>query len=128
MAIEFKIATQAAGVGGLTLLSALATPVPTPLATHQPYQELEPLGNLTQRGTGFQSAEWTFPLLTLAQRAQLKTFCSGASAKVYIRTINQAGTYGNYLATLVWPLPEPRIRGGQLRDFVLRFEALEAAT
>lgn len=128
MTIDFKIGTQAGGVAGLTLLSALTTPVPTPQAVYQPFQELESLGSLTKRGTGYVSAEWTFPVLTLAQRTQLKTFSSGASATVCIRTINEAGTYANYWATLVWPLPEPRIRAGFLHDFVLRFEALEAAT
>lgn len=35
---------------------------------------------------GYASAVWHFPIVTNAQRAILKAFCSGASAEVYIET------------------------------------------
>ena len=126
MAHEFKIGTVAGGVGAITLLSALATPVPEPQASYRPYQKYILLGDLSQRGVGYSSAEWRFPRLTLAQRAQLRTFCTVASTNVYIRTINDAGAYANYLASMVWPEQDAAIQGGMVMNVIVRLEKLEA--
>ena len=121
---EFKIAALAGGVAGLALLSALTAPVPDPVSFWRDYQEQTELGNLTVRGLGYPSADWLFPRLTVAERTQLKTFCAGASAVVYIRTLNHAGSYANYKAVLVWP-QEERCRAGFFFETTLHLQRLE---
>jgi len=122
---EFSIAVYADGQGGLDLLSALTVPVPWPQASYRMYAETQDLADLTKIGVGWPSAEWRFPVLTLAQRHQLREFCATASARVYIRTIDDEGEYADYLAVMVWPEEDPAIRAGFVLDLVIRFEALE---
>lgn len=128
MAHEFKIGTIAAGLGAMTLLNALSTPVPEPQASYQLYQSYLTLGDLSKRGIGYPSAEWRFPRLTSAQRAKLRTFCTNASTTVYIRTIDDAGSYGNYSASMVWPEKDSAMVGGMYMDVIIRFERIEAAS
>ena len=122
---EFMIAAYDDGQAGLDLLSELTEPVPWPQASYKPYAEVEDLGDLTKLGVGWPSAEWRFPLLTLDQRNQLREYCETASARVYVRTIDDGGTYNDYLAVMVWPAEESLIQGGLVFDLVIRFEALE---
>lgn len=117
--VEYKIGTT---LGGMTLLSSLATPVPWPRATFS-MGERTTVASGAARDLGWMSAEWLFPLLTDAQRDQLRTFCTGASATVYIRTQDVDAVYRNYQAVLVWPDDEER-RGGLVFDLRLRFRAL----
>lgn len=61
-------------------------------------------GNI--KGRGFPFAEWHWPSLTFAQVKRLTDFIpsTDASAKVYMRTRLNDGTFANYYAVLVRPV------------------------
>lgn len=126
MSSSFMIAAYEDGVVGLTSLDELTTAVtPDPQFSYFPYAEYVKLGDCSLRGVGPSAAEWLFPFLLLAQRDQLAAFCTAASAQVYIRTPKGDGTFANFLAIMSLPEEEPPIKGGELRNYVVRFDALE---
>lgn len=122
---DFKIGTTLAGI---TNIESLATPLPVPRVTRPTY-ELVKLGNGSYRDVGFPYCTWTFPQLTKAQVTQLRTFCSGSSATVFIRTLTQVNgtTYANYQATMIWPDDEDA-RGGYEFGIEVRFETMVVQT
>lgn len=125
MSSSFKIATYAEGVAGLTALDELTTPVfPDPQFYFYPYAEYTRLGDGTYRGIGPSAAEWRLYFLTLAQRNQMASFCTTASAQVYIATPKGDGTFANFLATMSLPEEEPPIKGGQMENYLIRFDEL----
>jgi hypothetical protein len=101
MAYEFKIGTTSLNK---TLLSALATPVPDPKTDYKPFVELVNLGNGKVRGMGAPTVTWSWGYLTREQRDMLRTYCTGASASVFIRTRtnDNADTYDDYSAVMIW--------------------------
>ena len=121
---EYKIATLAGGVAGLTALSGLTTPVLDPVSFWQDFQEQVDLASQLVRGVGLPVAEWLFPVMSLAARSQLKSFCAGASAVVYLRTANNAGSYAIYKGVMVWPLQE-RCKAGMVFELTVKIKALE---
>jgi hypothetical protein len=113
-------------LGGMVTLASLG--VPDPKSTWQPYSELVPLDSGKERGVGFPVATWQFGYLTRAQRNALRTFCTGASAAVYIQTrkADNDDAYDDYSAIMVWPLAEDRDAGRRI-SFVIRFKHLVEA-
>lgn len=112
-------------LGGMTALSALTTPVPDPKTTYKPWSKPVTLGNGLVFGGGWKTITWYWKLLTPAQIEQLRSFCSGQSAEVYIAARQNVGdTWLAYKAVMVWPEEE--------RDFLRRmditvtFQRLEA--
>jgi hypothetical protein len=105
MAYEFKIATT---LGGLTLLQALTTPVLAPYWSYRPYRESTELIDHSVRGFGPAAVGWRWGFLTNAQRDQLRTFCPGDSAEIYIRTkkLDSDDSYTNMKVRMVWPAEE----------------------
>ncbi len=98
---DFKIGLTS---GTLTNIEALATPLPVPRAPFKPYARSQMAASGLSVGKGFASCIWIFSRLTPAQRTQLRTFCAGDGATVYIRTMtNEADAYANYLAIMHWP-------------------------
>src|SRR4030067_578795 len=123
MSSSFKIATYVAGVEGLTALDALAPSVnPDPQFFFYLYAEYVKLGDGTIRGVGASAAEWLFPQLTLSQRNVLDDYCTAASAQGYIATPAADGTFTIYLADMSLPEEEPPIKGGLLRNYIIRFD------
>ena len=124
---DFKIATLAQGVAGLTNLESLATPVDPPRWFFQPYVELVRLGSGLARGLGLPIAEWRWGIISGAQRDALRAYCTGASAEVYIATrkTDSSNAYANYKAVMVWPSEGEEVDATRRLDFVLRFEHLE---
>jgi hypothetical protein len=91
----------------MTPLDELDAPVKEPNSIFQDYSERLILGDGSARGVGAPVAIWTFELLEDANpRNQLKEFCPGASADVYIRTLRNDDTFGIYQAIMHWPLEE----------------------
>lgn len=126
MSSSFMIAAEAEGEEGLTALDALTTPVLVdPQFFFQPYRQRVRLGDGSYRGIGAPVAEWRFPLLSLAERNQLATFCSGASARVYIATPDNTGSFLHYLAVMLLPESEPANKAGLIQGYVVRFEQME---
>jgi len=112
---DFKIGTTSS----TTNIEALATSLPVPRAPFSPYQKTAIAASGLTIGKGFPSCQWIFSMLTAAQRTQLRVFCTGASATVYIRTMtNEADAYANYQAIMHWPESE-------LRDPSKRHDRLE---
>ena len=115
--------------GGMTNVEELTTPLPAPKSTFRPYSQLIRLGNGTARGGGWAVATWRFGFLSQAQRDQLRTFCTGASSSVYIKTRKNDSTdaYQVYTAVMIWPEEEEKQAGRRL-DFVIQFVNLQEYT
>ncbi len=111
--------------GGMTNVEELATPLPAPKSTFRPYSQRRNLGDGTVRGLGWVIATWRFGILKPALRDQLRTFCAGASAEVYIKTRknNTLDAYQVYTAVMIWPEEEEK-RAGRRMDFVIEFRNL----
>jgi hypothetical protein len=106
---SFKIGTSA---GTLTNIESLSTPLPVPRAPFKPYARASIANSGRSQGKGFPSCQWIFSRLTPAQREQLRTFCTGASAVVYIQTMTNdkdtphsvpSDSYQVYQAIMNWP-------------------------
>lgn len=111
---------------GMTALASLGTPVEYPKGEYEPYARYARLGDGLLRGFGLPVARWTFPLLTSEERDMLKTFCSGASATVFISTKLNDNTYDDFSATMMWPSEEHRWPGGHFSNLVIEFRDLVA--
>ena len=86
-----------------------------------------------QRGQGFPTARWEFDELSQAMVTQLRSFCSGQSASVYIKTRKNDGTFAIYSAIMLWPSDQMDHRAGAnanatglYTDLVFNFRRLQA--
>ena len=111
---------------GITALSALATPVMDPKSTFSPYSQDIRLGDGTVRGSGWATAIWSWAFLPRAARDQLRTFCPGKSAVVYIwtRTMDSSDVFGAYQAVMVWPTDSETRDFTRRTDFKIQFQRL----
>jgi len=109
--------------GGLTNLESLTTPVAPPKSSFIPYSQSLALGSGSVRGGGWATAIWSWGFLTQAQRNQLRTFCTGKSASVYINTRKNdtSDAYQVYTAVMVWPDEEIKDHGFRT-DFQIVFQ------
>ena len=124
---DFKIATQAAGVGALVTLKSLGIPNPHPI--YNPGVGVVKLGDRSARTLGAPSLQWHWGFVTYAQRDTLRTYCPGASAPVYIvsPTTEKVSGVSNaaqtYLCQMWWPAPltpeDPQT--GRRLQFVISF-------
>ena len=107
----------------LVNLADLSTAVMFPKSTFLPWQQAIPLGSGKSRGAGKPSTKWHFDFLPLAQRTVLRTFCSGKSSDVYIRTlVNDADAFKHFSAVMLWPDTEDKTAGRRLNiDFEFKF-------
>ena len=117
---DYKIGTTLAGMVNIETLG-----LPVPRSTFQTGERVT-LADGKMRELGWGKAEWVFPVLTTSQRSALRTYCTGVSANVYIRTLTADNTYSNYLAAMIWPEDEEQ-RAGFVFDLRVRFNLLEAA-
>ena len=108
---------------GIAELGSLTTPGPAPESTFNDYPDTARLQSGLTRGLGLPTAEWRYGYLTEAQFDQLKTFCSGLSANVYIATLNNSNTYARYSAVMVMPTSY-RMRNDNYLDFTITFNNL----
>lgn len=124
---DFEIGTT---LEGMTGLDQLTEPLPDPKSTYQDYAVTVALGSGGTIGQGFPVATWSFGTLTSAQRDQLKTFCAGASAAVFIQTklsSEESGTdeYAIFAAIMNWPFPEPGRTYTMRNAYTIEFTFLE---
>ncbi len=110
----------------LTNVESLTVPVPPPKSIYKPYSQMIGLGDGTVRGAGWPTAEWRWGYLTQAQRDQLRTFCTGASSNVYIRTriMDTADSYAYFQAVMVWPIESEERDASRRIDFAITFQKL----
>jgi hypothetical protein len=129
----FMIGTTQAG---MTNLEELAVPILPPRYTFTPFSVYSDLGNGMVRGGGWAEAKWIWnadnnDYIPTKQRDQLRQFCPGASATVYIQTyINDKDSSSGlpdavkkFQAVMIWPQGENRDAKVR-RDFVLQFRSL----
>lgn len=116
----------ASGSAATQNIEALTVPVPPPKSDFQPYADLIDLGDASVRGVGYARAEWRWGFLTRAQRDQLRTFCTGASAAVKIRTkiMDSADSYSYFTGVMIWPSLDEERDAGRRPDFVIKFRQL----
>lgn len=124
---DFKIGTTS---GGKVTLASLSIPNPHPV--WKDAVSKVKLGNNAARYLGAPVLEWHWGFLTAAQRDTLRTYCTGASADVFITTptTNKSGGVSNvavnYEAQMWWPSPETPEdpQTGRRLEFVLTFKQL----
>jgi hypothetical protein len=102
---EFMIGTTQTN---MVNIETLTVPLPVPRAVFRDYSETITAASGRTFGRGYPYCQWVFSLLSSEQRQQLKTFCPGSSARVYIRTLNNSDVYANYQAIMHWPEEEER--------------------
>lgn len=117
---EFMIGTSEMD---LTNIEELDVPLEIPKSEYYPYARTVNKGNGGKRGVGFAMAGWTFPLLTVEQRDQLKLFCPDASGEVVIRTKLNDDTWGTFHSTMIWVENEPRWYGVK-QNYLIQFRNL----
>jgi len=113
------------GPAAVSMVSLESIGIPLPKASPVDYAEYITLGDGSNRGVGWLCCEWRFAHLTLTQLAVLRGYCTGESAAVYIQTLTESGTYGNYSATMVWPVRRPP-KVDFVLDFVVEFRGMVA--
>jgi len=87
----------------VTLLSALTVPVYEPTGRYFEAAEWLDLASGGQRGQGFPRAVWEFISIDQLMVTQLRSFCTGQSADVWIATRTNAGTFAKFSAVMLWP-------------------------
>jgi hypothetical protein len=111
-------------LAGMTALSSLTVPVSNPKSTYSPWSKPVQLGNGTILGLGWKTITWNWKIIKPAEVEQLRSFCSGASAEVFIVTRqNVADAFKAYKAVLVWPAEERDFL--RRLDFTISFQRLE---
>ena len=122
MASSFMIGSTSS----TTSLDQLTTPIPDPKSSYLPYARTHNKGNGGTRGVGSPVAQWQFPILSVAEYSQLKSFCPGASAHVFIQTKLDDDTYDLFECEMIWP-NEPQDRWyGERKNFTVIFRNLVA--
>lgn len=109
---------------GLTAIDELTTPLPDMKSDFFPFTRLVGTGDGGVRGVGAPYASWTFPILEIDQYNQLREFCPGAIAEIYIQTKLDDDTFAVFSGDMIFPL-EPQDRFyGQRKNKVIHFKNL----
>lgn len=121
---SFEIGTTQVG---MTNLESLETPIIPPAWTFRQYSDEIEVGDGRIFGQGYPVATWHWGFIKKSQKAALKTFCTGKSAEVYIKTYRNDRTAVVYKAVMVWPAEEDDYAERTI-DFTIEFRRLEAMT
>lgn len=113
-------------MGGITNLELLSVPVTPPKSTYSPYSSVVELADGSKRGIGAPVATWRWGFLPRTMRDQLRTFCTGASSSVYIRTYTKdnSGALKYYLCKMIWPSTSEETDATKAIDFTIEFTQL----
>lgn len=93
----------------------------------EPHSVLQDTAAGTVRGLGWPTAQWILGLVSRAFRDELREFCPGPSAEVYIttRTSENSDEYATFLCEMVWPNPKDEGHSADQRlDLVINFRKL----
>jgi len=109
-----------------TNIESLTVPVTCPKSTFSPYSSVVELADGSKRGVGAPVATWHWDFLPQTMRDQLRTFCPGASASVYIRTYTKDNALSPhyYLAQMIWPTQSEETQATRRMDFTIEFRQL----
>ena len=119
--IPYGIGTTANNIVSLESLG-----IDPPQASLPEYGRYIDIGDGTQKGIGWLTCEWRFPWVSLAGVANLRTYIAARSATVYIRTLDEDGTYSVYSAIGNWMDKQPP-KVDDIEDLVITFNNMEAA-
>lgn len=124
---NFSIGTTLVGI---TNIESLTTPVTPPKSTFKPYADQRDLSSLKTRGLGAPVAKWTWTILARAERDQLRTFCTGSSAAVFIRTRtnDSSDSFKYFSAVMVWPTQSEELDARRRVNFEIEFRGLVEVT
>jgi len=120
--ITYEIGSTLAGIDALVNIGAIE-----PKAEYNEYAETITLANGSTRGAGLPFATWLFGYLTSDQYDVLRAFCSGASASVFIATINNDNDFVRYAGIIKFP-ERYTIRDGRRVDVSITISHLVAQT
>lgn len=112
-----------------TNVEGLATPINPPRGSYKEWSIEQIRGDGSIASHGFPQVEWVFSWLNQAMIDQLRTFCPGSSAVVYIVTRINTGTFVKYSCIMHWPSDQlsQRDSGDIYTDLTLSFTRLETA-
>lgn len=108
-------------------VESLGTNYQPPRSTFKPWADSINLGNALKRAMGRPTATWQWGVISLAQRNTLRTYCTGASVRVYIHTRknDSSDAYVTYDAVMIWPDEESK-QAGRRFPFAIEFKDLIA--
>lgn len=126
-----SIVLQAFTIDPLVNVETLVSPASPPKGDYQPWGVSMPTGDALARGLGRPLAQWRWNMgpadyLSDALRDALRTYCTGKSARVYIRTrtFESGDAFGTFQAAMIWPDKEDRDWKGIRKGFVIEFRDL----
>ena len=108
-------------------VSGSAVPVSWPKFAYSPYAEEQNLTSGLVRGVGYPTASWTWDIITRAERDALRQYCTGKSARVYIKTktMDSSDSYHVYYAVMIWPTGGDEEHDFQRRPkLIIRFKTM----
>ncbi len=112
--------------GSMVRLDLLTVPVDPPKSTLQQYADKIKLVSGLYRGLGFPTATWIWATIPRNQRDQLRSFCPGQSAWVYIRTrtMDNSDSFATYYAVMLWPIQDEARDAERRMTLTIKFENL----
>ena len=119
--IPYGIGTTAANIVSLQSLG-----INPPRASVPEYTSYVEIGSGIKKGIGWLVDTWRFHWISQAGITALRVYIATKSASIFIRTLNENGTYSVYSAIAHWPDKQPPTVG-DINDFVLTFTNMEAA-
>lgn len=119
-------------LGGLVDLDdpSFGSDIRLPIMFFKPWVATANLGNGMARALGRPVAAWSWYGIPYQQRDQLKTYCTGKSARVFIQTqeVKCGDQWAIYEAVMLWPDDESQIGSPEFRiefrDLVLQSEVI----
>ncbi len=86
------------------------------------------LANGAPFGQGSREQELRSSYITLSELAVYRTYCSGSSAMVYLRTLKENGNFAVYTAQMEMTVPRGNQTMNILEDFVIKFTKMVEVT
>lgn len=108
----------------MTAIDELTTPLPDMKSNYFPYSRVVGLGSGGVRGVGAPYATWTFPILEIDAYNQLRVFCPGAMAAVYVHTKLDDDTFAVFSGNMIVPLVAQDRNNGMRKNVTVEFRNL----
>jgi hypothetical protein len=127
---DYQLGSTFAGMQNIESILTPVRPGQNYAPKHDPvdYSQIVSLGNGEKRGSGWLRTAWHWNYLPLSRYTTLKTYCTGLSASVFIKTKKNDGTYQVYTATMLWPEKEPEPDANVVKDITIEFIKLQVYT
>ncbi len=108
--IQVVLSNNAFTYNNLVNVETLATPAFAPKSVPKPWYQGVDTGDGLARGMGRPVTSWQFGYVTQAFRNALRLFCTGKSARVYVRSreIDNSDDFITYQGAMLWPDLENR--------------------